>query len=66
MAKRIEITDAMREQVHPFTECDACGDDVQVHEWIEVRESDGKIVDCDRRLGYATDCETCRNGGSHV
>jgi len=48
MAKRIEITDAMRDEIHPFTSCDVCGDDVQIHDWVEINETTGVIVNCDR------------------
>ena len=27
--------------------CDACGDDIAVHEWIDV-DADGTMVTCDR------------------
>jgi len=34
--------------VLPFMSCNACGDDVEIDEWIEVN-ADGDHVSCDRK-----------------
>lgn len=34
-------------RVHPFETCPVCGDDIQIHEWMDVVAEKG-VVDCDR------------------
>lgn len=42
----------VRAQFHPFATCPVCGDDIHIHEWIDVsRNSDNLlnvVIDCDR------------------
>jgi hypothetical protein len=49
---RVVITDAMRAAMLPFATCDHCGDDMDIHEWVDVEASPtylpGDIVNCDR------------------
>jgi hypothetical protein len=33
-----------------FAPCDACGDDLDIHDWIDV-DPEGMMVNCDRKEG---------------
>jgi len=52
MAKRIVITDAHRVAAEgtpaDLLSCPVCGDDIVIHEWIDV-SGDGVIVACERQ-----------------
>jgi hypothetical protein len=47
--KRIQVTAKLMEAAPAgvFTGCLRCGDDIEVHDWIEIDDV-GNIVNCDR------------------
>lgn len=49
MAKRIILTDTMRDLADAWLSgCDWCGDDLAIHEWVDLDSLTGETVNCDR------------------
>lgn len=47
--KRIVLTEEMRAEAESrLAGCSYCGDDLGIHEWIQISEADGEIINCDR------------------
>lgn len=50
--RRVNVSRRMLRGVAAIVPCEVCGDDLGIHEWVEViTDSDDldRIVDCDRR-----------------
>jgi hypothetical protein len=49
MVKRLQVTDAIRAAMSTIPpSCEFCGDDMDIHEWIDVDEFTDDTVNCDR------------------